>query len=126
MSGPTSQPGIFDVRRIRRLVELMKEHDLSEIDLREGRDADSAAPRRRAGGDGRRRAGGRGRRAAAAAAAAAGGRRPPPPAEDETMVLIKSPMVGTFYSRPRPGFAAVCEGRRPRRARRRPSASSRR
>ena len=32
---PTNQD-IFDVRRIRRLVELMKEHDLSEIDLREG------------------------------------------------------------------------------------------
>ena len=27
---------IFDVKRIRRLVELMKEHDLSEIDLRQG------------------------------------------------------------------------------------------
>ena len=47
MSGPTSNQDIFDVRRIRRLVELMKEHDLSEIDLRQGRDADSASPRRR-------------------------------------------------------------------------------
>ena len=27
---------IFDVRKIRRLVELMKEHDLSEIDLQQG------------------------------------------------------------------------------------------
>ena len=26
----------FDVRKIRRLIELMKEHDLSEIDLRDG------------------------------------------------------------------------------------------
>ena len=32
----SSNQDIFDVRKIRRLVELMKEHDLSEIDLREG------------------------------------------------------------------------------------------
>src|SRR5262249_59883504 len=34
-----SGPGggdIFDVRKVRRLVELMKEHDLAEIDLRQG------------------------------------------------------------------------------------------
>ncbi len=36
MSGPTPNQDIFDVRRVRRLVELMKEHDLSEIDIREG------------------------------------------------------------------------------------------
>ncbi len=27
---------IFDVKRVRRLVELMKEHDLSELDLKDG------------------------------------------------------------------------------------------
>ncbi|MGB7737244.1 MAG: acetyl-CoA carboxylase, biotin carboxyl carrier protein, partial [Thermoguttaceae bacterium] len=27
---------IFDVRKIRRLVELMKEHDLAELDLQQG------------------------------------------------------------------------------------------
>ncbi len=31
-----SNQDIFDVRKIRRLVELMKEHDLSEIDLQQG------------------------------------------------------------------------------------------
>ena len=36
MSGPTPNQDIFDLRRVRRLVELMKEHDLSEIDIREG------------------------------------------------------------------------------------------
>ena len=35
MAGPPSQQDIFDVRKIRRLVELMKEHDLSEMDLRQ-------------------------------------------------------------------------------------------
>ena len=36
MSAFAPNQDIFDVRRIRRLVELMKEHDLSEIDMREG------------------------------------------------------------------------------------------
>ena len=37
MNAPaTSSQDIFDVRKIRRLVELMKEHDLSEIDLQQG------------------------------------------------------------------------------------------
>ena len=31
-----SNQDIFDVRKIRRLVEMMKEHDLSEIDLQQG------------------------------------------------------------------------------------------
>ena len=36
MSGSSSSTqDIFDVRKIRRLVELMKEHDLNEIDLRQ-------------------------------------------------------------------------------------------
>ena len=37
MSDSSPHQDVFDVRKIRRLVELMKEHDLSEIDLREGR-----------------------------------------------------------------------------------------
>ena len=33
---PAPNQDIFDVRKIRRLVELMKEHDLNEIDLQQG------------------------------------------------------------------------------------------
>ena len=37
MNAPSpSCQDIFDVRKIRRLVELMKEHDLTEIDLHQG------------------------------------------------------------------------------------------
>ena len=36
MAGSTPKEGdIFDVKRIRRLVELMNEHELAEIDLRQ-------------------------------------------------------------------------------------------
>ena len=36
MSASPNSQDIFDVRKIRRLVELMNEHDLSEMDLRQG------------------------------------------------------------------------------------------
>ncbi len=36
MATPASSQDIFDVRKIRRLVELMKEHDLTEIDIQQG------------------------------------------------------------------------------------------
>lgn len=102
MSGPTSNQDIFDVRRIRRLVELMKEHELSEIDLREGEtriqlrrgsEPVITMPAARAA-------------APAPVAAAAGGEAAAPaaaPKADEAHVaIIKSPMVGTFYAAPDP------------------------
>ena len=101
MSGSTPNQDIFDLRRVRRLVELMKEHDLSEIDIREGdtriqlrRGVDPvvtvAAPR-------------------AAAAPVAAATAAPPHAEadqrradDAFVAVIKSPIVGTFYAAPNP------------------------
>jgi acetyl-CoA carboxylase biotin carboxyl carrier protein len=94
---------IFDVRKIRRLVELMKEHDLAEIDLQQG---DVRIQLRRAS-------------AVAATAVAAApvvsvtapslAGRPAaesvaPAAESggNGVALIKSPMVGTFYAAPDP------------------------
>ena len=102
MSEPEANSGsVFEIERIRRLVELMKEHDLSEVDLRESRQriricrGPKEAPLR-----------------APAAAPSAAVYAPPPaalPAAGKTaaadapgIVLIKSPMVGTFYARPNP------------------------
>ena len=36
MAGAPSKEDAFDIRKIRRLVDLMKEYDLSEIDLQQG------------------------------------------------------------------------------------------
>jgi len=86
---------IFDEKKIRRLIELMNEHDLNEIDLREGEvrvklkkrgemvmaSAPAAAPQ-----------------AAAAPAPVAAA----PVAAADNFAVIKSPMVGTFYSAPNP------------------------
>ena len=101
MSGSGNSGDIFDVKRIRRLVELMNEHELSEIDLRQqdqrirlrkGHDPQivmgpaAAAPV-----------------AAAAAGSASGGAPATAPKADEAhIVSIKSPMIGTFYTAPSP------------------------
>ena len=101
MSEPqATSSDVFEIDRIRRLVELMKEHDLSEVDLRESRQriricrGPKEPPR-----------------------AAHGPPPPPPPSSpstpaashqppaahpDANITLIKSPMVGTFYCRPNP------------------------
>jgi len=87
---------VFDLERLRKLIELMETHDLTEINLRQGADkvqlrrgADVvtampvAAPQPVVP-------------AALAAPAAA------PAADGANIVTIKAPMVGTFYVRPNP------------------------
>ncbi len=108
-NGPGSEKEVFDVRKIRRLVELMKEHDLGEIDLRQGdtriklRRIGSAAPTELP--------------ALVTPTTPAVGQNSPPPvpspvaeslsaekveADDANIVVIRSPMVGTFYAAPDP------------------------
>ena len=103
MSKDKSEDQVFNVNRIADLIELMKEHDLSEVDLREDtkrirlkRGADvvpmlsmpQAMPPVAVPAPG----------AAAAAPSEA-------PAEDDNTVTINSPTVGTFYSKPKPDSA---------------------
>lgn len=109
MAGSSSNQDIFDVRKIRRLAELMHEHDLSEIDLRQG---ETRIQLRRGGEP--VAAGGVFRPAIALPAGppptAEPAKQPPPtapePAAEEHVALITSPMVGTFYSAPDPDSAA--------------------
>jgi acetyl-CoA carboxylase biotin carboxyl carrier protein len=96
-----SQPTVFEIERIRRLVELMKEHDLSEIDLRESRQhiRICRGPKELL------------RPASAPSSPAAHAPAAAPPlaatsaaatADGPNIAVIKSPMIGTFYSRPNP------------------------
>ncbi|NOY41736.1 MAG: acetyl-CoA carboxylase biotin carboxyl carrier protein [Planctomycetes bacterium] len=94
---------VFDVRKIRRLVELMNDHDLGEVDLKQGdqrirlrRGVDPvvtmpAVPAVAAPAP-----------VAAAPAAAPSGGQPSAAAEDDNATYITSPMVGTFYSSANP------------------------
>jgi acetyl-CoA carboxylase biotin carboxyl carrier protein len=107
MAGSTNSPGdVFDVRKIRRLVELMNEHELAEIDLRQG----DQRIRLRKGHLGEVLAAPAWQ---AAPQVAAGSPSPPAAqtparpvaAEEAGGSFITSPMVGTFYLSPNPDAA---------------------
>jgi acetyl-CoA carboxylase biotin carboxyl carrier protein len=91
MSAAQTPGDIFDVKKVRRLIALMKEHELSELDLQQG----ETRVRLRRGGE----------VVTQAVAPVAAPQAPPPaapaaaspPAADDRMVEITSPMVGTFY-----------------------------
>ena len=99
---PDSEDSVFEVQRIRRLVELMKEHDLSEIDLRESRHriricrGPKEGPRVAYAPPPPPPVHAAPQAAPSAAKLAAGS------ADGPNTVTIKSPMVGTYYSRPNP------------------------
>lgn len=102
MAGAPSKEDSFDIRKIRRLVELMKEYDLSEIDLQQG---DTRIQIRRGGETVAMVPEARPVSAASAAAPPeveaprpAPAQPAPAKAEEEHIVLIRSPMVGTFYA----------------------------
>lgn len=96
----TPSQDIFDVRKIRRLVELMKEHDLCEIDLHQG---EVRIQLRRASTTGQPTVGIAPAvqvpmLPAVAAPSPAAEAKSAADAEAKNVVLVKSPMVGTFYS----------------------------
>jgi acetyl-CoA carboxylase biotin carboxyl carrier protein len=99
---PSKAPGPFDVRTIKSLVALMTQHDLSEIDLRDGNQRlrlrrGSYQPIGLAPGP------------AAAPVAANSGAAPPAEAPAQAappgrqLIEIKSPTPGTFYAAAKPG-----------------------
>lgn len=104
MGGPSGNQDIFDVRRIRRLIELMNNHDLQEMDLRQG---DTRIQLRRAGDPVIAGSPVVGPPPGPAPLPAAPTPATPPPsaaapADDPNMTVVKSPMVGTFYAAPDP------------------------
>jgi acetyl-CoA carboxylase biotin carboxyl carrier protein len=98
---------LFDIELITKLVELMAEKDLREIDLRDG---DSKISLRRGAAGEVFTAGAPQMMLAAPAAASAPASAVPTepaggavvPEADEGLVEIPSPMVGTFYAAPSP------------------------
>lgn len=97
-------PRPFDVGTVEYLLRLMKEFDLAEVDLKEGEQRirlrkgggvpaaflpPPAAPPHPAPSH-------------PAPPAANPAAAPPPPAPARNLLEIKSPMVGTYYSRPKP------------------------
>jgi acetyl-CoA carboxylase biotin carboxyl carrier protein len=95
-TGGDSEGDVFDLERLRRLIELMEAHDLSEIDLQQG----GEKVKLRRGGE--MVAAPPMRMASAAPAAAAMPAAATSATDGPNIVTIKAPMVGTFYNRPNP------------------------
>jgi acetyl-CoA carboxylase biotin carboxyl carrier protein len=97
-----SVPGdVFDVRKVRKFIELMNEHDLAEIDLRQG----DQRIRLRRGPEMVTVAAAPSSAAPASAPAAGGDKSAPSAASEEKGLLVRSPMIGTFYASPNPESA---------------------
>lgn len=92
---------VFEVAKIKKLIELMQTHELSEVDLRQSdqrirlRRGSTAAPVMHVAPS----------MMAAAPATAPPAANTAPAAAPDNAVLIKSPTIGTFYSRPKPDSA---------------------
>jgi acetyl-CoA carboxylase biotin carboxyl carrier protein len=109
-------PRPFDVRTVEYLLKLMTDHDLAEVDLKEGdqrirlRKGAAIPPAVYAAPPGYAQVA---HAAPAAASAPAAGNSGPAPAAapaGKNLIEIKSPMVGTFYSKPdpkKPDFVSV-------------------
>jgi acetyl-CoA carboxylase biotin carboxyl carrier protein len=95
MANQNNTNDIFDVRRIRRLVELMQENDLSEFDIQQG---DIRIHLKRGGVPMPVAAPPVVQVAPTITAAAV----PVTPTEEKNIQWIKSPMVGTFYTASNP------------------------
>jgi acetyl-CoA carboxylase biotin carboxyl carrier protein len=99
----------MDIRKIKKLIELLQESDVAEIEIHEGEEsvrisrngppppAIYAAPAMMAAAP------------AAAAPPPAAGAPGAPPAEELKGHTVNSPMVGTFYRAPSPGAKAFVE-----------------
>src|SRR3954447_25223196 len=97
-SNPKPTPGeVFDVAKVRQFIELMNEHELAEIDLRQG---DQRIRVRRGPDLAMAAMPAIAQAAPAAAGRGAGGEKGggEAAAEESKGLVIRSPMVGTFYA----------------------------
>ncbi|MEZ6094742.1 MAG: acetyl-CoA carboxylase biotin carboxyl carrier protein [Pirellulaceae bacterium] len=104
---PESAPNVFDVARVRQLIELMNEHELNEIELRQ----DDKRIKLRKGGDAPSLVAMPAAQASAPAFTAAPAGAPteaatPADSQADNSIFINSPIIGTFYSRPKPTAAS--------------------
>ncbi len=99
--GPTGNADVFDLERLRDLIELMKEYDLREVDLKQekqhirlsrGVDFSHATSFAVAQTP----------MAQSSQPATQSEPAPSPPTTSANLVTIDSPMVGTFYLKPNP------------------------
>lgn len=98
--GKESSESVFEVSKVRELIELMKEYELNAIDLRQ---ADQRISLRRGGEQQVVYSAPAAPQAAAAAPTAPAAGAADVPVDDGNYAYIESPTIGTFYSKPKPG-----------------------
>ena len=96
MSKDKQENTVFDVAKIRELIELMQEHELREVDLQQ---SEQRIRLKRGPGDAPVVSYASPPPAVAAPAAPTAAAAAP---ADDNAIYIKSPTIGTFYSRPKP------------------------
>ena len=87
----------MDIRKVKKLIELLEESDFDEIEIHEGEESVRIS---------------RGRAATVTAAAAPAPAAPAPAAEEKPVhrgQLLRSPMVGTFFRAPAPASPPFVE-----------------
>lgn len=96
--------GVFDIERIRQIVELMEQHELAEIDLQQGDEKVKLVRGTQAHvvGSAQPVVATSVPAASVPGHAASGSADPAAAADDGTTVTINSPMVGTFFARSNP------------------------
>jgi len=91
------------IDKLKQLIEIMKEHNLVEVRIKQGEDEISAKKGQAGGGQAQMGVFpvmGAGMQPAMVPGAPAG--QAQPPAEQEKLIEIKSPLVGTYYAQPSP------------------------
>ena len=83
----------MDLRKIKKLIELVEESGIAELEVKSGEEAIRIV---RPGGQGQ---------AAAEPAEAPAPAAAPPPAPSRRQTTLNAPMAGTFYAAPSPGTA---------------------
>lgn len=94
----SANDSVFEVGKIRELIELMQDHELSEVDLKQS----DQRIRLRRGPAGQPMVYAPAAAPAPAVSAPAAASAPAAPAEDTSTITIDSPTIGTFYSRSKP------------------------
>ena len=99
---------MMDIRKVKKLIELLEESGISEIEISEGEESVRISRYPRPGAPGATTVSAPAAPAAAAAAAAPAAEAPvaPPAARGHQ---VTAPMVGTFYSGPAPGAKPFVE-----------------
>ncbi|MGB5832534.1 MAG: acetyl-CoA carboxylase biotin carboxyl carrier protein [Thiohalocapsa sp.] len=96
----------MDIRKVKKLIELLEESDVAEIEIHEGEESvrisrhGSASPQFLAQNP---------IAAPTAGAPPANASKAPTPAEPDEANMVRSPMVGTFYRSPSPGSKSFVE-----------------